>query len=54
MPWISSGLAVHQVEYAPPLPHTMPRVSWVKDPGKTCWSLSNQYWAIASLSVVSR
>ena len=54
MPWISSGLAVHQVAYAAPLPHTMPAVSWPKEDGKTCSSASNQYWAIDSDSVVSR
>ncbi len=54
MPWISSGFAVHQVEYAPPLPHTMPTVSCPNEPGKTCWSASNQYCVIASDSVVSR
>lgn len=54
MPWIMPGLAVHQVEYAAPLPQTMPTVWCPKPAGKADWSALNQYCSTARDSVVYR
>src|SRR5688572_15519140 len=50
MPWISSGLAVHQVAWATPWPQTMPATLGPYVAGKTVLLTSNQYCSMARVS----